>query len=110
MTTNGMYNGMLIGMSTQIAIRLPDDLLAAVDGLVARGDAENRADAVRTALERHIAALERDRIDATIRSGYERLPAATGDLDPVTAWADRATTDMMRELDRQEREAGFEPW
>ncbi len=105
-----MGNGMLIGMSTQIAIRLPDDLLAAVDGLVARGDAANRADAVRTALERHIATLERDRIDAALRSGYERFPASTGDSDPVAAWADRATADMMLELDRQEREAGFEPW
>lgn len=98
---------MLIGMSTQIAIRLPDELLAAVDALIARGDAENRADAVRSALERHIAAIERERIDAAIRAGYERVP---DDRDAVTVWTDHATAEMMRELDRREREAGFEPW
>lgn len=38
-------------MSTQIAIRLSDDLLAFLDEQVASGSAPSRADAVRQALE-----------------------------------------------------------
>lgn len=110
MTTDGIDIGMLIGMSTQIAIRLPDELLAAVDALVARGDAESRADAVRAALERHISAIERDRTDDAIRSGYERRPAVLDNVDAAAAWADRSTTELLRELDRQERAAGFDRW
>ena len=39
-------------MSTQIAVRLPDDLVAFVDDLVSRGDAASRAAVVSGALER----------------------------------------------------------
>ena len=40
------------GMSTQIAVRLPDDLVAFIDDLVTRGDAASRAAVVSRALER----------------------------------------------------------
>lgn len=39
-------------MSKQIAVRLPDDLVAFVDGLVAAGDEPSRAAVVTRALER----------------------------------------------------------
>jgi len=39
-------------MSTQIAVRLPDDLVAFVDDLVSHGDAPSRAAVVSRALER----------------------------------------------------------
>lgn len=39
-------------MSTQIAVRLPDDLVAFVDDLVSHGDAASRAAVVSRALER----------------------------------------------------------
>ena len=39
-------------MSTQIAVRLPDDLVAFVDDLVRHGDAASRAAVVTQALER----------------------------------------------------------
>ncbi|NMM15934.1 MAG: antitoxin [Cellulomonas sp.] len=39
-------------MSTQIAVRLPDDLVAFVDDLVSHGEATSRAAVVSRALER----------------------------------------------------------
>lgn len=49
-------------MSTQIAVRLPDDLVAYVDDLVRHGDAPSRAVVVARALrhERRQAAAARD--------------------------------------------------
>ena len=99
------------GDKTRIEISLPEELLAAIDGIVARGDAEDRADVIRTALEQHVAALERDRIDAEIVDGYRRIPSDTpdewGDLD---SWTEAAAAETMQRLDAEEREAGFESW
>jgi metal-responsive CopG/Arc/MetJ family transcriptional regulator len=68
--------GMLSGMtSIQIAIRIPADLLEAIDGLISGGMAENRAALVRQALERFVDEAERIRIDQAIIEGYRRLPA-----------------------------------
>jgi Arc/MetJ-type ribon-helix-helix transcriptional regulator len=39
-------------MSKQIAVRLPDDLVEFIDGLVSHGAAASRADAVSQALDR----------------------------------------------------------
>ena len=49
-------------MSKQIAVRLPDDLVDFVDGLIAAGAATSRADVVARALhrERRRAAAARD--------------------------------------------------
>lgn len=41
-----------LGMSTQIAVRLPDDLVAYVDQAVARGRVKSRADLVARLIER----------------------------------------------------------
>lgn len=41
-----------IGMSKQIAVRLPDDLIEFVDALVSEGKANSRAAVVNRALER----------------------------------------------------------
>jgi Arc/MetJ-type ribon-helix-helix transcriptional regulator len=51
-----------MGMSKQIAIRLPDELVEFVDRAVASGDARSRASLVRRALERERrrAVAERD--------------------------------------------------
>lgn len=75
-------------MSKQIAVRLPDELVAFVDGLVVDGDAPSRAFVVTRALERErrraVAARDAailakanadDDMDALARH------AATGDLD-----------------------------
>ena len=61
-------------MSQQIAIRNPDDELAALDDAIARGSFPNRAAAVREALSR-LLRLERERvIDEAYRRGYGAEP------------------------------------
>lgn len=58
----------------QIAVRLPEELLAVLDDLVARGVYESRAAAVRAGVE---AVLELDRrrlTDQAIVDGYRRVP------------------------------------
>lgn len=66
---------MLKGMRTQqVAVRLPVDLLATVDRLVAAGAYPSRAAAVRAGLEA-IAEVERRReVDDALIQGYRRMP------------------------------------
>lgn len=69
-------------MSKQVAVRLPDELVAFLDELVAKGDATSRAMAVTRALEherrREIAAR-----DAAILAGSD----ADTDLDKLAEFA-----------------------
>jgi len=58
----------------QIAVRLPEELLAFLDDLVGRGVYDSRAAAVRAGVE---AILELDRrrlIDQAVVDGYRRVP------------------------------------
>ncbi|MBU2667726.1 hypothetical protein KOI35_29865 [Actinoplanes bogorensis] len=77
-------------MSTQIAVRLPDELVAFVDGQVSSGSAASRAAVVVRALERERrrAAAERD----------AAIYAADGndrdDLDGLAAWAGGRSLDL----------------
>jgi len=79
-------------MSTQIAVRLPDDLVEFVDDLVRHGDAPSRAAVVARALrhERRQAAAARD---AEILA---RSADTDTDLDRL---AEHATGVAMNDLD-----------
>lgn len=61
-------------MSGQIAIRIPDEDLAALDDIVARGTFPNRAVAVREALTRLLRSEARRSIDESYRRGYGAYP------------------------------------
>lgn len=74
-------------MSTQIAIRLPDDLVAFVDDLISHGDATSRADVVSRALER-----ERRRKVAERDVVILALAGTDTDLDRLAKYA--AATSM----------------
>ena len=78
-------------MATQIAIRLPDEMVEFLDQLVAQGDAKSRAVAVAHAIERD----RRRRMaehDAAIYAGSKDT-----DLDSLAAWA--AENINLSELD-----------
>ena len=66
-------------MSTQIAIRLPDDMVSELDSLVAAGEASSRASiieqALRRELRRHLAERDLRILEATGED--EELNAAT---------------------------------
>lgn len=64
---------MLLGMQ-QIAVRLPEDLLAEVDRLIGEGVVESRAQAVRTGLLSLVESERRARTDRLIVEGYSRIP------------------------------------
>jgi Arc/MetJ-type ribon-helix-helix transcriptional regulator len=58
----------------QIAVRLPEELLNELDGLVAVGVYESRAAAVRAGVESLIAIERRQLTDRAIIAGYQRNP------------------------------------
>jgi Arc/MetJ-type ribon-helix-helix transcriptional regulator len=112
MGANASRIGMLIGMNTtQIAVRLPDELLARLDELIERGEAESRAAAVRAALDHLVAASESRLVGRRIAAGYARHPVGEPDdwgaLDAALDWG---TAAALRELERQERDAGVGEW
>ena len=78
-------------MSTQIAIRLSDDMVAFIDDLVRSGDAGSRAAVVTRALERERRRKVAER-DAAILSRQEPDP----DLDGL---AEFAATIPLEDLD-----------
>lgn len=82
--------------TTQIAVRLPADLLAALDDLVASGTFESRAAAVRAGVESIAAERVRQEIDRAIIDGYRRIPTTTEEM--------RAAEASLRDSVREE------PW
>ncbi|CAA9277445.1 MAG: hypothetical protein AVDCRST_MAG76-3790 [uncultured Acidimicrobiales bacterium] len=71
---------MLTGMATeQIAVRLPEELLAVLDDLVRRGVYGSRAAAVRAGIE-VILELDRRRVtDLAVVEGYRRTPSSVAE-------------------------------
>lgn len=61
-------------MSQQIAIRIPDDDLEALDAAIAHGRFPNRAAAVREALSRLLRDERRASIEEADRRGYGATP------------------------------------
>lgn len=68
-------------MSTQIAVRLPDEMVAFLDRSVASGKAASRAALVASALEREMRRLAAEE-DAQIL----RTRRTKDDLDDLVAW------------------------
>ena len=76
-------------MTTQIAVRLPDDMVSELDSLIAAGEAPSRASVIEQALRRE---LRRHLAERDLRI----LEAAGEDeaLNTATAWvADRFRLD-----------------
>lgn len=87
-------------MSLQIAVRIPDEDLAALDDIVARGTFPNRAAAVREALARFLQSERRHEIDESYRRGYGAYPQEE--------WVGEAGLTAFASLVEAE-EAGEEP-
>jgi Arc/MetJ-type ribon-helix-helix transcriptional regulator len=76
-------------MTTQIAVRLPDEIVAYLDRQVASGDAPSRAAVVARALER-----ERRRDIAERDARIYAAAAGPGELDDLAAWAASQPLDL----------------
>ncbi len=72
-------------MSTQLALRLPDDLLADLDWLVVRCNYSSRTEAMRTAIEAAIKAERSRQIDEQYIEAYTRMPQTDDELADL-AW------------------------
>jgi Arc/MetJ-type ribon-helix-helix transcriptional regulator len=86
-------------MTTQIAVKLPDGLVQAVDRMVDAGAFESRSDAVRRALQGVLAEHRNRVIGDAFRHGFTSHPDTTGDLDDV----------RRRSIELIEQEP-WEPW
>lgn len=69
-------------MSTQIAVRLPDEMVAFLDRAVAEGRAPSRAALVASAVEREMRRLLAEHDAAILRHH-----GSTDDLDDLVWWA-----------------------
>ena len=67
-------------MSTQIAVRLPDQMVAYLDRAVAEGKATSRASFVASAVEREMRRLAAEQDAAILHED------AADDLDPLVNW------------------------
>jgi Arc/MetJ-type ribon-helix-helix transcriptional regulator len=61
-------------MTIQIAVKLPNELVARLDELVRSGTVPNRSTGIRRALEVLLRAEERRRVDAAFTEGFRRIP------------------------------------
>lgn len=77
-------------MSKQIAVRLPDDLVEFIDGLVEHGDASSRATVVARAVER-----ERRREIAARDAEILARTSGDADLDRLAEYAARTSMNDL---------------
>ncbi|MDQ3574242.1 MAG: ribbon-helix-helix domain-containing protein [Actinomycetota bacterium] len=94
----------------QTIVQLNRDLLALLDREATRRGV-SRSALVRTALEEFLHADRERMISERIVDGYTRIPpGAADDWGDLEAMTERATTDLSRRLDAEERGHGHEPW
>ncbi|MEO8267376.1 MAG: ribbon-helix-helix protein, CopG family [Ilumatobacteraceae bacterium] len=68
-------------MPSQLAIRLPDDLLRDLDWIVVRLKYDSRTEAMRDALVRLVDQERRRDIGEQIAEGYRRMPQTEEEID-----------------------------
>ncbi len=83
-------------MSEQIAVRIPDQLIAGLDHLVSGGRFSTRAAAVRSAIEALVDSERRSAQGEAIAAGYRALPQTEDEIE----WARKAAVHSIAE----------EPW
>ncbi len=69
----------------QIAVRLPEELLAVLDDLVSRGVYASRAAAVRAGIEAVVALDRRRSTDLAVAEGYRRTPPTQAEREAALA-------------------------
>jgi Arc/MetJ-type ribon-helix-helix transcriptional regulator len=80
-------------MTTQIAVKLPDEVVGAIDRLVAEGQFRSRSAAVRRALDDLVAASQRASVDRAFARGFRAVPETEAELADATRLAVEAIDD-----------------
>ena len=91
---NGIRFGM--GLTKQLAVRFPQEILAALDGAIDLGSAQNRSSAIVIATQEWLERERRKRIGAQIVAEYVKRPQTAEE----TAWIRAAS----------EASIAAEPW
>ncbi len=86
-------------MTTQIAVKLPDAVVATIDDLVAQGRFDSRSAAVRAGLDMVTRHARDDAIDRAVTDGFRRFPESPQELRD----AHRLAIDAIEE-------EPWEPW
>ncbi|HEX3390572.1 MAG TPA: hypothetical protein VHT94_16155 [Streptosporangiaceae bacterium] len=81
-------------MTTQIAVRLPDDMVQFLDQLVARDQAPSRASVVERALAREFRRVIAARDAAILAEAAEAAAHEDDDLDSLADYAARNPLDL----------------
>lgn len=83
---NAYLYGIQYGMtSTQIAVRIDNELLETIDDIVSAGDCDSRAAVVRSALTLYIDQREQRLLDDAIVDGYQRIPPTVAEDEAALA-------------------------
>lgn len=74
-------------MTVQIAVKLPDELVAGLDRLVSEGAFDSRSSAVRNCVAALLVGHRRDVVDREYAEGYARVPETAEELREATRMA-----------------------
>lgn len=80
-------------MTTQIAVKLSDELVDAVDRLVAEGHFASRSAAVRSGLDHITRRAREERLERAFADGFRRIPEEPGELQDARRLAVDAIED-----------------
>lgn len=75
-----MTGGYTTGMSRQIAVKLPDNLVDEIDRLVEDGAFDSRSQAIRSGLEAVVAGQRRQAIARRYQDAMTRLPETSEEI------------------------------
>lgn len=78
---------------TQVAAKLPDDLVRQVDELVARGVFPSRSSVIRLGLEAIVTGQRRQAVAQAYESAYQQIPESAEELAEATRLAVNAIHD-----------------
>ena len=76
-----------------LAVRLPEETITGLDRLVAEGWYVTRSAGIKDALDKLLAAFERQRIDQALLAGYTRFPETKAELE----WAEHSARERLDE-------------
>lgn len=82
-----------MGMTIQIAVKLPNGMVDAIDRLIAEGRFTSRSQAVRSALDVLVDHHRSRDIDAAFSEGFGRHPESAEDMADATRLAVEAIED-----------------
>jgi len=80
-------------MTVQIAVKLPDEMVADLDRLVSEGAFDSRSSAVRHGVAAMVAASRRDGVERQYAESYARLPETEAELRQATSLAVASIND-----------------